>query len=259
MPDGNDNDCDGIVDKGEQTINFEPIDDYVEDQSDIQLIASATSGLDISFIVEQGNVELDGNQLIIWGPGEVIITAYQDGNDLYLPADPVSHAFCILPLDPIITETVEDGQHILTSSADTGNYWYLNSSLIPDKNNKVFIPDEEGSYTLQVIIDQCSSEISDPIIIEFTSIVDYSVIEIDVYPNPTNGWINLKFPAELKYKDIYLTLSDLNGRFILNSRMINVLDGEVSLDLGRYSAGHYSYIIEEKVSRKIYRGQLILY
>ena len=66
--------------KRDQTIDFtvsEPV--YVNDV--IDLIASTTSGLDVSFALISGDATLDGNMLTVTAEGAVVIEATQGGND----------------------------------------------------------------------------------------------------------------------------------------------------------------------------------
>jgi len=74
--------------------------------------------------------------------------------------------------------------------------------------------------------------------------------EFLVYPNPTNEWITLRIPEKLQNTVLFISIMDINARYIL--------EDEASLYLGQYSAGIYNYIIENKVTGKIYRGQFIL-
>ncbi len=259
IADGKDNNCDGEIDKVTQTIVFEAIGEIPDTILEITLVSSITSGLNIQYIVENGDVEINGQLLKIFGPGEVSITAYQPGDDYYLPADPVSQTFCVVPTKPTIIKTIQNEVIVLTSSSDTGNYWYLNHSLISGEYNKSIQADIEGIYQVEVTIDHCTSDISDPVEIEFTSLEGISYSEFNLFPNPTNGWITLEVPDGLQNSVLYITIIDLGGRYILNSYKVDILNSEVTLYVGQYSASHYNYIIQEKDTGKIYRGQFIIY
>ncbi len=51
---------------------------------------------------------VENNVLTIHGPGEVMIQAYQAGNDAYLATDTIEQTFCIIPAKPIISGTTQE-------------------------------------------------------------------------------------------------------------------------------------------------------
>ncbi len=59
---------------------------------------------------------------------------------------------------------------MLTSSSDTGNYWYRDNVLIPGENNQTLTANVSGDYTVQVMVDQCSSQYSDAVLVNVTSV-----------------------------------------------------------------------------------------
>ncbi|MBN2487135.1 MAG: hypothetical protein JXB34_14265, partial [Bacteroidales bacterium] len=74
-----------------QTISFNPLPDKVYGDEDFTIIASASSGLTVSYSSSDINVaSVSGNIITINGVGSTIITASQPGNELYLPAETVT-------------------------------------------------------------------------------------------------------------------------------------------------------------------------
>ncbi len=257
VADGKDNNCDGTIDKVNQSITFELINDTPEEIPELTLNASSSSGLQMGYIVLKGNVDVDNGKLIINGPGEVHIQAYQAGNDAYLPTDTIQQTFCIVPAKPVITETTQDGQIMLTSSSDTGNYWYRDNVLIPGENNQTLTANVSGDYTVQVMVDQCSSQYSDAVLVNVTSVEALFDGEIIIYPNPSSEWLIFKLPDELQNAELNISIVDLNGRYLMNSVRRNVPEGEMTIYLGDYAAGQYNYIIEDKTNSKRYSGRFI--
>lgn len=102
LPDGKDNDCDGIVDKSDQTITFAPISNSLVSDKTIELEAESTSGLNITFTAV-GPVTIEGSVATITGLGDVVITATQAGNDFYNPAANVIRLFKVSKGDQVIT------------------------------------------------------------------------------------------------------------------------------------------------------------
>lgn len=72
--------------KAVQTIEFSA---PTEAQSPIELGASATSGLPVSYAVIEGPAKVDGNQLTPTGAGRVRVRAVQAGNDQFYSALPI--------------------------------------------------------------------------------------------------------------------------------------------------------------------------
>lgn len=85
-----------VISKGAQTITFEELSTKTTLDEPFELIATASSGLDVIF--ESSNEELvsvSGNVVTINGPGEVELTASQPGNENYFPAEPVTRTLVI--------------------------------------------------------------------------------------------------------------------------------------------------------------------
>jgi hypothetical protein len=257
VADGKDNNCDGTIDKVNQIIILEPVNDPSEEITMITLDASASSGLKVGFLVLEGNAEVEYNVLTINGPGEVHIQAFQDGNDAYHPADTIDHTFCVIPSRPNLTETTENGQIILTSNSDTANYWYRDNVLIPGENNDTIRANVSGSFTVQVMVDQCASQYSSPIVINITAIETIINDGIRIYPNPAREWLVFDLPDNLQNAMLDISIIDLQGRYLMKSAKQNVSEGEIALYLGNYANGPYHYIIEDKTNGKIYRGLFI--
>ncbi|MEQ8477255.1 MAG: kelch repeat-containing protein [Fulvivirga sp.] len=96
LPDGKDNDCDRSIDKLGQTIFFDSLEDQDIDQGSLTLLATTSSNLNVTFSVIDGPASLNGNVINFEGVGVVIVEASQEGNEGYLPADPVRHSFEIV-------------------------------------------------------------------------------------------------------------------------------------------------------------------
>ena len=85
-----------FVNKSSQFINFENLPDVNPGVGTMPLIASATSGLPVSFSVASGPAVVNGSTLQILGPGPVFVQANQPGNDVYLPAPTVTRSFSVV-------------------------------------------------------------------------------------------------------------------------------------------------------------------
>lgn len=79
-----------------QSINFDTLSTVNLGDADIELKATATSGLTVSYTSSNTNVAtIDSGKLHVVGTGSCIITASQAGNSMYMPAQNVSQALTV--------------------------------------------------------------------------------------------------------------------------------------------------------------------
>lgn len=81
-----------------QTITFPAIDDHAYGDPPISLDASASSSLPVSYIAT-GTCSVDGSTLTLTGAGDCTVTASQDGNSDFAPAEDESRTFAIAQPD----------------------------------------------------------------------------------------------------------------------------------------------------------------
>lgn len=81
------------VTKAPQEITFEPLSDIPSDAPDFDIVASASSGLQVDFSIN-GPATLEGNTISLTGtPGTVKVTASQGGDEVYSPAETIIRTF----------------------------------------------------------------------------------------------------------------------------------------------------------------------
>ncbi|HEV3273033.1 MAG TPA: choice-of-anchor tandem repeat GloVer-containing protein [Candidatus Methylacidiphilales bacterium] len=78
-----------------QTINFPALNPEQVAGTNVTLVATATSGLPVSFSVLSGPASLSGNVLTFNATGTVVVQASQAGNATYAAASPVSQTFTV--------------------------------------------------------------------------------------------------------------------------------------------------------------------
>lgn len=104
-----------------QTISFPAFDEKTYGDAPINLNASASSGLPVTYSSSNNNVaSISGNTLTITGPGRAIITASQAGNVDYSPAS-TSRTIDVYPVAP----TLSAETNVTTSSFQAT--WTLNN------------------------------------------------------------------------------------------------------------------------------------
>jgi PKD repeat protein len=82
--------------KTAQTITFDPPGDHGLTSPPFALIASATSGLPVSFSLLGGPAILTGSSVEVTGAGSVTLQANQPGDAFFLPAAPVNQTFNVI-------------------------------------------------------------------------------------------------------------------------------------------------------------------
>lgn len=104
--------ADGIIDigcyelatKAIQTITFNPIAERNYGDQDFTLLASASSGLPVTYTSSDNSIlEINGNLAHIISAGSVTITATQIGNDIFQAAETVSQQLIINKINQIIS------------------------------------------------------------------------------------------------------------------------------------------------------------
>jgi hypothetical protein len=87
----------------QQDIHFDPLQDRVIDGALMPLMATATSGLKVRFTVVSGPAQVVGAQLMLTGPGEVVIRATQSGDATHAAAAPIERSFkALVPNSEVI-------------------------------------------------------------------------------------------------------------------------------------------------------------
>ena len=81
----------------------------------LRLNAVATSGLEVGYSLNNADVcALENNMLIALAAGEIIVTAIQEGNALYLPAEEVTYTITVVAAE----DDEEEGNDVVTSLED---------------------------------------------------------------------------------------------------------------------------------------------
>ncbi len=114
-----------------------------------------------------------------------------------------------LPSTPVITQNGDT----LSSSANTGNQWYLNGVIIPGATGKQHVAVYTGTYTVVVTVNECSSLPSNGILVLPVSVtVEKANRTFEIYPNPNTGEFNIKvetLTSEVFNIEIYNSLGAL--------------------------------------------------
>ncbi|MBD3637101.1 MAG: T9SS type A sorting domain-containing protein [Crocinitomicaceae bacterium] len=155
-----------------------------------------------------------------------------------------------LPSAPVILEV---GQWLI-SSYTSGNQWYFNGNPVVGGTNDSLdwvAQGQNGSYTLLYTDGNgCKkfSEVTNIIIIDDIGFNENSAFEVRLYPNPTNGNLNIDVQENL---DLLIVTSS-NGQVVMTRRNLNA--GVQILDFSELPSGMYVVQMvkgDQIVSRRI--------
>ena len=94
---GNTSNFGGVLDVSFQAITFPQIPNKLVTDAPFQLLASASSGLPVSYEIVSGPATLNGDMVTLQGvPGEVVIKASQPGGGTYDPAVDLFNSFQVI-------------------------------------------------------------------------------------------------------------------------------------------------------------------
>jgi gliding motility-associated-like protein len=116
------------VTKSNQTIFFDPLNDVVyTDGLTLTLGATSTSALAVNYNIISGPATVTNSTLTVTGPGQVVISASQPGNNIYNPAGNVVQTLSVNPkvnqnlyFDQIPDQVIRSGTSTFTITATPG-------------------------------------------------------------------------------------------------------------------------------------------
>lgn len=155
------------------------------------------------------------------------------------------------PNAPVITRSGDS----LISSITTGNHWYLDGVEIIGSNGNVHVATVNGTYYSIITTDGCSSAQSNSIAVLNASIKEVSAELFDIYPNPSNGVLNIKLKKAsnaLYNIEIYNSL----GALIWKQDNANIDANNIKkIELNSPKSGLYTVVLRNKAAsfaKKIY-------
>jgi len=137
--------------------------------------------------------------------------------------------------------TISLSGNVLTATAGASYQWYFNGSIIPTGTNQTFVATAAGQYTVRVTFANGCVGTSSPLSYGFVGIDILSETELNVYPNPTNGLLNLAFKGGNTNNDLSILIFDQTGRQIRNVQ--TQLQENIQLDLIDLESGSYQAVI----------------
>ncbi|MEM9895644.1 MAG: MBG domain-containing protein [Bacteroidota bacterium] len=231
-----------------QTITFSSLPDVIYGATPINLTATASSGLPVSYAVE-GPATLNGTQISVIGVGTVEVTASQSGDNDFGAAADVQQSFSVSPARITITPDDKEvfiGTDILpaftlsysgfVNGDDTSVFGFQASADAPTANLNV-----AGDYPIVIVQDAIANNYvftNEQGTLTVTRPLSAPENSVSIYPNPTEDLIKI---AGLEYEKYHLISID--------GKVVQSQSGKQAIDLSELKAGKYvlQLIKEEKL------------
>jgi Ig-like domain CHU_C associated/Lamin Tail Domain/GEVED domain/Secretion system C-terminal sorting domain len=146
------------------------------------------------------------------------------------------------PATPTITQAASGGFVVLTSSATSGNLWYLNGTPIPGAIGTTYTVTaaaQSGTYTVVSTTNGCGSTSSAPVTVTVTGIAHAQALALPVslFPNPTlDGLVTVELA--ISESPTPLTVFDVTGRSVFTT-VLPANETRTALDLRHLPTGVY--------------------
>ena len=134
---------------------------------------------------------------------------------------------------PTITQT----GLVLTSSASSGNQWYLNGSLIAGETSQTYTVTQSGFYSVWVTSAIGCQSSSSPKQVTITGLENYATISsIAISPNPAKDVLFVN-TAEKEFKKVNFSIYSIKGQLVKSGELL--LNNKESISISDLSAGVY--------------------
>lgn len=169
---------------------------------------------------------LDG--VLIIGASNAVYATTQDGSyycEAVLFAGPqtCTQTTATVSICSAVSVDITESNGTLTATAGYSDYqWFKDGVVISGAMNDTYVVTEDGTYYCEASENGCTSSSNSIIIDTSTGINDIAFENLNIYPNPTNGIVNLEIKENLSS----IKLFDLTGKVIkefnATSRQLNI-------------------------------------
>ncbi|WOK07022.1 MBG domain-containing protein [Imperialibacter roseus] len=236
--------------RAEQTISFSPIEDKTFRDDPFELVATASSGLDITLTIENGPATIDGFVVTLTGAGSVTIAASQAGNEEYVPAPEVTQTFMVGKATATIAlsdlqQRADGTPKTPTVVIDPAFVDYV-VTFVGESDEPV----EPGSYEVVVEVEDNNYQgsVSETFLLLEALGVKHGDLELDIkaYPIPVVDYITIEMAGSTNRNQTahkVVRLIDLLGR---ESFRGSFAGDKSTIDLTYHATGIYLLIVESE-------------
>jgi hypothetical protein len=214
--------------------------------SSVTFTATATSGGSIpsyQWKVNNSNVGTNSNKYTstTWANNDVVKCVLTSNASCVSSTTATSGSITmVVNALPTISQTGS----VLTSSAATGNQWYLDGSIISTATGKTYTATQSGNYTVIANGNGCSSLAFNFINTGIESINEANMFSI--YPNPSKGNFIVVFNEKISGK-ISIEIESVVGKLLLKKEYDSVKSDEpIHLEIPDVTAGLYLLKIQSE-------------
>ncbi|MEJ1928924.1 T9SS type A sorting domain-containing protein [Nostoc sp. NIES-2111] len=159
------------------------------------------------------------------------------------------------PTTPTINSQAQGNGILLTSSAAAGNQWFLNGNPVPGGTGQTLLindPANNGTYTLQVTANGCTSAFSAGSVVTITGIADgLGSLKLTLAPNPTtDGRTQLKLTGARTGEAVQIRVLDALGRVVYTATPVAEAT-EMSHELNLSTLPKGLYTVRVSTTRRV--------
>ena len=239
------------IGKLNQTITFRPVYKYYGDEP-FPIAATATSGLPLTFSSSSSLISITENIATIYGAGTSIITAFQSGNEYYIPSDPTSQIMVVAKAYQSITMqtniindtyTFSERRVIIKATASSGLPVQMTPSepTITNRGDTFFV---RGIDIFKMEALQSGNENYHPEQIFQDIIIDPNAIAVEnpfitIFPNPADDYITIQWDKSQKVSSV--KIYDVKGNGVSDGGL--GIGYGVSIDIKTMPKGEYIVVV----------------
>jgi hypothetical protein len=136
-----------------------------------------------------------------------------------------------------VNTTVTNTSPTLTANQAGANYRWLdcnnNNAVIPGEISQSYTATVSGNFAVEITLNNCiDTSACENIIV--SDVEEKTTSLASIYPNPTKDYINITLNS---INNIYYTLSNVEGKILINNNLIN--HKTILVDLTQYPKGLY--------------------